>query len=78
MSLHGTTGNGVSKVATPQGSATAHMILPSWTNAYPTARSRVAQQPLVAVGAGKAEVSPIGGRPEDQQQILGTPCGTGG
>ena len=39
MSLHGTTGNGVSKAATPQGSATAHTTLPAWATAYPTAGS---------------------------------------
>ena len=39
MSLHGTTGNGVSKPATPQGSATAHTVVLLWATAYPTTGS---------------------------------------
>ena len=35
MSLHGTTGNGVSRAVIPQGNAAAHTTLPLW--AYPRA-----------------------------------------
>ena len=40
MSLHGTTGNGVSKAATPQSGPSAHTVRLPWATAYPTAGSR--------------------------------------
>ena len=39
MSLHGTTGNGVSKASMPHGSATAHTVLLPRETVYPTAGS---------------------------------------
>ena len=39
MSLHETTGNGVSKTGMPHGGANAHTSLPPCATAYPTAGS---------------------------------------